>query len=473
MNVHDIHAKQDAAMMAGLRAAGSTIEPPRALDPTAMAVRAVRNVRRRRVVVAATAGVAALVLTTAGIGAAGGIYADQQEPLPGTDKTTVESAPAKDTESAAPSPSASPSGEPEDAPTELMKTGGGTLPVMPGVERGVVDGPGHAPYILGGLWYEVPPGGWSAVGDVNAGGVAGFLEPDHPMAMSVEPDALGMSIDDLDATLELRNVTDVAGWTVPARDSGAMTLDIEGADLVVIEQHEREGKVRPATIRIRSGAEGWVIETRFAANEQGETMLRNFVGNLWLKDAGEPSWYKPQFETPVLDPIEPGVPDGWARTEHNDLRFAVPEGWDSKPTEGEFSPGVEWTGTTITHVDPGIDAETLELWTDASEEEKARAAQETESFERVYVQGGKPGGNWWSQTMSAPTSQLIEVPGADYAEVQPTLHNLDGEPDYYSASIYIHQADQGENLFLVVDFDGSEQGWKDLHTFLGSLDFRR
>lgn len=473
MNVHDIHSKQDAAMMASLRAAGSTIEPPRSMDPTAMAVRAVRNVRRRRVLAAATAGVAALVLTGAGIGAAGAIYADRQEPLPGTDKTTAEATPAEESPSAVPTPSASPNGDPEAAPTEYLPTGGGTLPVLPGVERGVVEGDGHSPYILGGLWYEVPPGGWYAVGNVNAGGVAGFLEPDHPMAMSFDPDPLDMSIDDLDATLELRNVTDVADWTVPAKDSGAMTLDIEGADLVVIEQHAKDGKVRPATIRIRSGAEGWIIETRFPANAAGDTMLRNFVGNLWLKDAGEPDWYKPQFEHPTLEKIEPGVPAGWQKTEHNDLKFAVPAGWTSAPAEGEFSPDVEWTGTTVTHVEPGVDAETLELWTDASEEEKARAAEEMTSFERVYVQGGKPGGNWWSQTMSAPESQLIEVPGADYAEVQLTLHNVDGEPSYYSASIYLHQEGQGENLSLVVDFDGGEQGWQDLHTFLGSLDFRR
>ncbi|MFC8796301.1 hypothetical protein ACFT2C_01085 [Promicromonospora sp. NPDC057138] len=469
MNVHDIHAKQDAALLAGLRAAGSTIEPPRSLDPTAMAVRAVRTVRRRRVVVAATAGVAALVLTGAGIGAAGAIYADRQ-PLPGTDRSTAE---ATEAPSADPTPDPSPSGDPEVAPPEYLKTGGGTLPVLPGVERGVVDGAGSSPYILGGLWYEVPPGGWTTVGDVNAGGVAGWLEPDHPLAMSFEPSTLDMSIDDLDATIELRNVTDVAGWTAPARDSGATTLDIEGADLVVIEQHEREGKVRPATIRIRSGAEGWVIETRFAANADGDKTLRDFVGNLWLKDAGEPDWYKPAYEYPTLDAIEQGVPAGWHRTEHNDLKFAVPKGWTSQATEGQFSPGVEWTGTTVTHAEPGVDMETLEGWVDASEEEKAEAARETVSHERVYVQGGKPGGNWWAQTMTAPQSQLIDVPGADYAEVQPTLHNKDGEPDYYTVNIYIHQEDQGENLFLVIDFDGGEQGWQDLHTFLGTLDFRR
>jgi hypothetical protein len=471
MNVHDIHSKQDAAMMAGLRAAGSAIEPPISLDPTTMAVRAVRNVRRRGVVVAATASVAALALTGAGIGAVGAIYADRQEPLPGTVKTTAESARASAPASASPSPS--PSGAPDAGPTEYLETGGGTLPVLPAVERGVVEGDGHHPYILGGLWYEVPPGGWSAVGDVNAGGVAGFLEPEHPMAMSFDPDPLDMSIDDLDATLELRNVTDVADWTVPAKDSGATTLDIEGADLVVIEQHRKDGKVRPATIRIRSGAEGWIIETRFSADAAGDTMLRNFVGNLWLKDAGEPDWYKPQFEHPTLAKIERGIPVGWQKTEHNDLTFGVPEDWTSAPTEGQFSPGVEWTGTTVTHVEPGIDAATLELWTDASEEEKERAAEEMTSFERVYVQGGKPGGNWWSQTMSAPESQLIDVPGADYAEVQLTLNNVDGEPDYYSASIYLHQEGQGENLFLVVDLDGGKQGWQDLHTFLGTLDFRR
>jgi hypothetical protein len=470
MNVHDIHAKQDAAMMAGLRAAGSAIEPPPSLDPTAMAVRAVRTVRRRRMVAAATAGVAALVLTTAGIGAAGAMYADRQEPLPGTDKTTAESAPAEDPDSTAPNPSPSPSVEPDVVPTEFLRTGDGTLPVLPGVERGVVPDGAHSPYILGGLWYEVPPGGWIAVGDVYAGGVAGWLDPEHPEAGGLGENG---TIDDMDATIELRNVTDVAGWTVPARNSGATTLDIEGADLVVIEEHEREGRIRPATIRIRSGAEGWVIETRFAADAQGDEMLRNFLGNLWLKDAGEPDWYQPEFSKPVLAAIEHEVPADWIRTEHNGLKFAVPPGWTDKKTEGEFSPGVEWTGPNITHVDPGVDPETFDLWQGATRKEKEQAAEEIEWPERVYVQGGKPGGNWWSQSMDAPQSQMIDVPGADYAEVLPTAHNADGETDYYWVDIYLHQEDQGENLFLVVEFDGTEQGLEDLHTFLGSLDFRR
>jgi hypothetical protein len=464
MSVHDINARQDAALVAGLRAAGATIEPPRSLDSTAMAVRAVRNVRRRRMVAVATAGVAALVLTGAGIGAAGAIYADQQPPAPGTDRTAAKSAPTDES-----SPSPSPTEEPEAAPTEYLQTGGGTLPVMPGVERGVAE-EGHSPYILGGLWYEVPPGGWYAVGDVNAGGVAGWLDPEHPKAMEL---SMNGTIDDMDATIELRNVTDVAGWTAPAKDSGAMTLDVEGADLVIIEQHEKEGKIRPATVTLRSGDEGWIIETRFAANEQGDAMLRNFVGNLWLKDEGEPAWYQPEFSTPVLDAIEHRVPADWVKTEHNGLKFAVPEGWKSKATEGEFSPGVEWTGPTITHVDPGIGAETLKTWTDVSKKEKELAAQDMEWPERVYVQGGKPGGNWWTRNMDAPQSQMIDVPGADYAEVLPTVHNTDGAADYYWVDIFIHQEDQGENLFLVVEFDGTEQGLQDLHTFLGTLDFRR
>ena len=270
MNVHDIHAKKDAAIVAGLRAASADIEPPQSLDPTAMAVRAVRNVRRRRVVVAATTTVAALVLAGAGIGAAGAIYADRQEPLPGTDKSSAEPSDL---------PSPRPSVTPEEAPTEYLETGGGVLPVLPGVERGVVDDGSQSPYILGGLWYEVPGGGWVAVGDVNAGGVAGWLAPEHPEAENLGE--IG-TIDDMDATIELRNVFDVAGWTAPARDSGATTLDIEGADLVVIEQHEREGDIQPVTIRIRSGAEGWVIDTRFAANEEVDTLLVPASGP-WLK----------------------------------------------------------------------------------------------------------------------------------------------------------------------------------------------
>jgi hypothetical protein len=462
MNVHDIHSKQDAAMMAGLRAAGSAIEPPTSLDPTTMAV---RNVRRRRVVAAVTASVAALALTGAGIGAVGAIYADQQ-PLPGTVKTTSESTRASEPPASA-SPSPSPSGEPDAAPAEYLETGGGTLPVLAGVERGAVGDDGNTPYILGGLWYSVPMSGWIAVGDVNAGGVAGWLDPRHP-----EADGLGETgtIDDIDATIELRNVFDVAGWTVPAKDSGAMTLDIKGADLVVIEQHDKEGDIRPVTIRLRSGDEGWVIETRFSANDEGDTLLRNFLGNLWLKDFGRPDWYQPEFANLPLVQV---VPADWVQTEHNGLRFAVPKGWVAKETEGESSPGVEWTGPTITHVEPGVDLDALEPSTDFSEEQKAQAAADKELPERVYVQGGKPGANWWSPNMDAPQSQMIDVPGADYAEILPTVYYADGEPDYYWVQIYLHQKDQGENLFLVVEFDGTEQGLKDLHTFLGTLDFRR
>lgn len=467
MNVHDIHAKKDAALLAGMRATGSAIRPPADLDGAAMATRAVRTVRRRRVVATATACVAAVVLAGAGIGAAGAFYADQQQPLPGTVKTTAKGAPSDEPSST--HPAADLTDGPSDEPTEYLRTGDGTLPVLPGVEHGVVEGAGAAPYILGGLWYEVPAGGWIAVGDVNAGGVAGWLAPDHP-----EADGLGETgtIDDMDATIELRNVFDVAGWTTPAKDSGATTIDIDGADLVVIERHEREGKIRPATITVRSGDEGWIIDTRFAATEQGDKMLRDFVGNLWLKEAGEPDWYLPEFSAPVLDAIERGIPAGWVRTEHNGLTFGVPEGWTSAETDGEFSPGVEWTGPTVMYVEPGLDEDTLNMWTDATAEEKARAAEDKDVFERVYVQGGKPGGVWWTPS-GRPGSKMIDVPGADYAEVIPTAHNVGGETDYYWVDLYVHQEDRGENLFLVVEFDGGEQGLRDLHTFLGTLDFRR
>lgn len=466
MNVHDINAKKDAAMLADLRAASTAIEPPASLDATTMAVRAVRTVRRRRLVTAVTAGAAALALLGAGLGAASTILGERQ-PLPGTDRTATRSAPTDGSSPGEPSPSPSSSAT---EPTRYLRTGDGELPVLPGVERGVVEEGGHTPYILGGLWYEVPGGGWIAVGDVNAGGVAGWLSPDHPRAGGLGEDG---TIDDMDATIELRNVFDVADWTVPARDSGATTLDIEGADLVVIEQHEPEDGVRPATVRVRAGDEGWVIDTRFTADEQGESMLRDFVGNLWLEDAGAPDWFQPEFSTPVLDAIEHGVPDGWTETEHNGLRFAVPPGWTSEPTEGEFSPGVEWTGPTVTHVDENVGAPLPGDPAGVPSDLPTTEPQDVEWHERVYVQGGKPGGSWWTRSMSEPQSQMIDVPGADYAEVLPTVHNTAGEPDYYWVDIYLHQEDRGENLFLVVEFDGTEQGLRDLHAFLGSLDFRR
>ncbi|GAA2244743.1 hypothetical protein GCM10010413_55100 [Promicromonospora sukumoe] len=455
MNVHDIHTKKDAAVLADLRAVGSTIEPPAGLDAVAMATSAVRNVRRRRVVTTVTACVAAVVLTGAGIGAAGALYADRQEPLPGMVKTTV------------PTP-AEPTDALDTAPTEEQRTGDGTLPVLPDVEHGVPqDG---APYVLGGLWYTVPAGEWTTVGDVNAGGVAGWLDEDHPEAQGPGEN---VTIDDMDATIEMRNVTDVADWTVPARDSGATTVDIEGADLVVIEQHAPEEGVRPVTVTVRSGAEGWVIDTRFAADAEGDKALRDFVGNLWLEEEGVPDWYQPELSPEVLGAVERGVPAGWVPTEHNGLRFALPEGWTSKETEGEHSPGVDWTGTTITHVEPGADPELLGQMGNLTEKQIAEAAEDKDMPEQVMVQGGKPGGSWWTPTVGNPRAQMIDVPGADYAELVPTVYTVDGEVDYYWAQLFLHQEDQGENLFLVLEFDGTEQGLRNLHTFLGTLDFRR
>ncbi|MFJ3404789.1 hypothetical protein [Promicromonospora sp. NPDC090134] len=186
------------------------------------------------------------------------------------------------------------------------------------------------------------------------------------------------------------------------------------------------------------------------------------------------------IEYPLLEPLDHVVPAGWKQVELNGLSFAVPESWTSEATEGQFTPGVEWTGQTVTHVNGGVDPEELEdLYAqlpgapDLTAEELEAATKEHPEYERVYVQGGKPGGNWWTQTDPAPWSQMITVPGADYAEVQPSVLTLDGEPERYDAQIYLHQSDRGENLFLVVEFDGTEQGWKDLHAFLGTLDFRR
>lgn len=186
------------------------------------------------------------------------------------------------------------------------------------------------------------------------------------------------------------------------------------------------------------------------------------------------------IEHPMLEPLDHVVPAGWKRVELNGLSFAVPESWTSEATEGQFSRGVEWTGPTVTHVNGGVDPEDLEdldqQWPgapDLTPEEIEAATKEHPEYERVYVQGGKAGGNWWTQTDVAPMSQMISVPGADYAEVQPSVATMGGDPELYGAQIYLHQSDRGENLFLVVEFDGTEQGWTDLHTFLGSLDFRR
>ncbi|RPF22756.1 hypothetical protein [Myceligenerans xiligouense] len=433
-----------------------------AVDAGAMAGAAIRRERNRRVVLTVAGCLAVLVAVSGAIGAAGTVYADRQQPLPAS-TVTATTTPSSGAASASPSTGPSEDAEPAaaDAPVRYLRTGDGELPVMSGVKHGVTEG-GGAPYLFGGLWYEVPPGGWAAIGDVSAGGKIGWARPDSQLALRSETTEL--SIDDVVADLELRNVVDVSGWTVPDRDSGAMTLEIEGADLVVIEPYKvvddgTGSKVRPVKTRIRSGAEGWVVETRFPADADGDKMLRDFLGNLWLKDSGEPEWYVPMFTYPELGQIEHAIPAGWTRAKTGGLSYAYPERWTAEPRdESTFGELVEFRSDEVIAVEPHF-ADPEVRW-------------------NGYVESGDPGANFWPGWFdpSLEGTDEIEVPGADYAMVRVTEGpSLAGDEDLRSLSVDVrlHEEGDGNHSKVTLNFPGGAEGVELVRQVLGTLSYER
>lgn len=433
-----------------------------AVDGQAMAGAAMQRERRRRVVLTVAACLGVLVAISGAMGAAGSVYADREAPMPASTASDkdVEPAPVE------PSPSERSTDDDlfDDDPVQYLRTGGGELPVMPGVVHGVTDGGAH-PYIFGGLWYEVPPGGWTAIGDVAVGGKIGWARPDSELGDGMA-DTLAMSIDDVVVDLELRNVFDVSGWTTPPEDSGAMTLEIEGADLVVIEPSEvvtesRAGKdheVRPVTTRIRSGDEGWIIETRFTADDAGDEMLRNFLGNLWLKESGDPDWYEPMFAYPQVGPIEHATPAGWTEARTGGLSYAYPERWTEEPQGvATFGEQVEISSDEVVVVEPEF--------------------PDPEVRWHGYIESGDPGANFWPGWVAPElegTSE-IEVPGADYGIVQVTEGPFYADADVRSLSVevYLHQEGNGDHSKLNLNFPGGDDGMELVRQFLGTLSYER
>ncbi|GAB3160533.1 hypothetical protein GCM10027059_08730 [Myceligenerans halotolerans] len=435
------------------------------VDGGAMAGSAIRRERQRRVVLTAAACLAVFVAISGAVGAAGTVYANRQEPMPASSA----SAEASDTAQPDPSPSVSPSettsdedGASEDAAVRYLRTGGGELPAMPDLRHGVTDG-GASPYLFGGLWYELPPGGWTAIGDVAAGGKIGWAHPDSELGGGMA-DTLDMSIEDVVADIELRNVFDVAGWTVPDKDSGAMTMEIEGADLVVIEPDEvvDDGtgtKIRPVKTRIRSGAEGWVIETRFPADTDGDEMLRDFLGNLWLKDSGEPEWYVPMITYPDLGRIEHAIPAGWTRATTGGLSYAYPERWTAEPLdESTFGEMVEFESDEVVAVEPGY-ADPEVRW-------------------NGYVESGDPGANFWPGWFdpSLEGSSEIEVPGADYAAMrimEGPSHFGDEDLRSLSVDVRLHEEGDGNHSKVTLNFPGGDEGVELARQVVGTLSYER
>lgn len=315
MNVHDIHSKQDAAMMAGLRAAGSAIEPPTSLDPTTMAVRAVRTVRRRRTVRMVTVGLAGALIAVAGAFALTYDATPNDAVLPGSGEA-----------SAGPSPAASV--EPTPAQT-------GPRPAkLPG---------GWQAAEFRGLSYALP-GDWTVIPlDEDT---AEWSGPEQPVEMEGEGSENMTSI--ADSLFMRADMHQPPGWDrngetrreeleVPGAESAALAAgtdpdsQVDWADLLI---HHEDGlwysvhlEFVTDAARADQVAEGFAESLAFTMS--AEEVREGIEG---LQGGGD---------LPVIE-VDRETPSDWMVREFQGMRYAVPSGMGADPMWQDSSGAEGW-----------------------------------------------------------------------------------------------------------------------------------
>ena len=459
----DYLERDDVVVLLRSAADGGTVPP--APDGANLARRAVRRVRTRRAVLGGTAGmVAAGVLVVAlQVGpfrVSDTIHVGDAAPSPSASASaTPEPSPSGPY---TPSPSASPSPDPE---VRYLPVAGGELPELPGFAHGVVE-ISHSEYTLqGGLQYTLPPGGWAlrSVEEVWSHGEEppemvwdvsditseppGALYPD-----GWQPDPMAGS----KATIELRVADDAASWQVPARDSGAWTAEVPGADLVVITRSvsDRPGLAR-WDVQVRRDDTGWTARLDFTDDEVGDQLATAFVGNLMFPADGEPEWFDPTYVNLAVDGIVPGTPQGWQEVTNGPLTFAVPADWaPANPGESD-SVAVQLEGAVASTGFEIADGSKVDLhW-------------------RVLAQDFGRGGNVFSDEAGCCgiVVQHVDIAGSDFATAQTTLGPFWGDASVraYSTDVSIHKANRGNILTMTIEVPGDEQGLVLLRQLLGSL----
>jgi hypothetical protein len=343
----------------------------------------------------------------------------------------------------------------------FLPVGDGELPVLPGVEHGVVEA-SHSEYDMQGvLVYTLPPGAWSIGGDEPLG-----RHPSeavwHVSDIVSEPEG-AVYPDDWEpspmagsgATISLAAAPDPLSWRAPARDSGAWTVDVPGADFVVVTRGAADapGLARWEAL-VRRGELGWTVRLDFTDDATGDELARNFFGNLWFWADGEPDWFEPTFSAREIESDTAGTPPGWQETSTKELTYALPAGWTGEEMTDPLLPGVTWEGDVATTGFELADG-TLEdvRWS-------------------VIVEIGYKGGFQWDA--GAPGWQELDVPGADVARVRTTAGPFyaDQEVRALSSEIQVHQAAApGRNLALTVSLPDDAEGEAILRGLLGSLRF--
>ena len=306
MNVHDINAKQDEALVAGIRASGSTIEPPASLDPTAMAARAVRTVRRRRVVLAAVSGVAGVVLATAGGFALAYDPASNHAVLPGSAEA-----------SAAPSPAASVGPTSEEAEPRPAK-------IPPGWQAAEFRG---LSYALPGAWSEAAldedTTDWSGPGqEIEFEGDLG----DEGMTGSIA-DSMFMRTDLYEPAAGERS-----GETLREQ------LDVPGAESAILTAGtDPDSQIDWAVLLVHHDDGLWYT-AKFEFVTQGarpDQVARNFAESLAFTSSAQEvrdsvDGLQGSGDLPVIA-IDRETPSDWVVHELNGMQYAVPAGMSADP----------------------------------------------------------------------------------------------------------------------------------------------
>lgn len=354
MNVHDIHAKRDAAMLAGLRAAGSTIEPPSSLDPTAMAVRAVRTVRRRRTVRMIAAGLAGVVVAVAGGLALTYDATSDSAVLPGSGEVPAGPGPVTSVE-----PTPEPTG-----PRPAKLPGGWQAAEFRGLS-----------YALPGSWTVIPF-------DEDSVEWSG---PEQPVEVEGEG-AENVTSTIADSLFMRADMHEPPGWDrkgetrreeleVPGAESATLVAgtdpdsQVDWADLLV---HHEDGLWYSAHLEfVTDAARPGQVAEGFAESLAFRTSAAEVrEGIEGLQGSGD---------LPVIE-VDRETPSDWVVREFQGLRYAVPAGmnadpaWqDSSGAEGWLIPdgvqeGVDAVVTAIREYDgygatlpPPDDAQTFEI----------------------------------------------------------------------------------------------------------------
>ena len=333
MNVHDIHSKQDAALVAGMRAAGSKIEPPKSLDSVAMATRAVRNVRRRRTMLAVVGGVAGVVVAAGGALALLYDAAADRALLPGSSEV-----------SAAPSSVASVEPTPEETGPQPAKLPAGWQPVE---FRGLS-------YAMPGNWrivpYEEDSVEWEGPGQEVA------IEGDETIddMIGLMTDSMFMRADVKEPAPWLRNgETGREELDVPGADSAVLTTGtdpdspIDWADLLV---HHEDGLWYSAHL---------AFETDAARPDQ---VARGFAESLAFTSSAEEvregiEGLQGSDDLPVIE-VDRETPSDWVVHELNGMRYAVPAGMSADPVDA----GDDYESWLVTDgVQDGVDIDITAL----------------------------------------------------------------------------------------------------------------